>query len=63
MIRTLATIAALAFVLAVACLAGAFAIAGGPFTIDDDWHFHRSSLPLDNTCLPTAVRGVVRHAV
>jgi hypothetical protein len=63
MIRTLATIAALAFVLAVACLAGAFAIAGGPFTIDDEWRFHRASLPLDNTCLPTVIRGVVRHAV
>lgn len=28
---------------AVSCLAGAFAIAGGPFSIDDGWKFHRGS--------------------
>jgi hypothetical protein len=63
MIRTLATVAALAFVLAIGCLAGAFAIAGGPFTIDDDWHFHRGVMPIDNPCLPSVVRRMVQHQV
>ncbi len=46
MIRTLATIAALSFILAIACLASAFAIAGGPFSIDDNWRFHRDTTPI-----------------
>ena len=41
MIRTLALIAVVSFVLAIGCLAAAFAIAGGPFSIDDGWRFHR----------------------
>ncbi len=60
MIRTLATIAVLGFVLAVGCLAGAFAIAGGPFSIDDGWRFHRAALPVDNEGLPTVPRQMVR---
>jgi hypothetical protein len=63
MIRTLATIAALAFVLAIGCLAGAFAIAGGPFTIDDDWRFHRGVTPIDNPRLPSVTRVIVQHRV
>ena len=40
MIRTLLIIAAVSFVLAVGCLAGALAIAGGPFSIDENLRFH-----------------------
>ena len=40
MIRTLALVAIVSFVLAVGCFAGAIAIAGGPFSIDDGWRFH-----------------------
>jgi hypothetical protein len=47
MIRTLSTIAVLGFILAVACLAAAFAIAGGPFSIDEGWRFHRGATPVD----------------
>ena len=43
MIRTLAIITVMGFVLAFGCLASAFAIAGGPFSIDDKWNFHRAS--------------------
>jgi hypothetical protein len=43
MTRTLILIAIVSFVLAVGCFAGAFAIAGGPFSIDDGWRFHRLS--------------------
>ncbi len=63
MIRTLATVAGISFVLAVACMAGAFAIAGGPFYIDDAWRFHRDSLPIDNTALPSVSRATVQHSV
>ncbi len=42
MIRTLVLIAIAGFVLSVACFAGALAIAGGPFSIDDKGHFHRA---------------------
>lgn len=41
MTRTLVLIAIVGFVLAVACFAGAFAIVGGPFSIDEEGHFHR----------------------
>jgi hypothetical protein len=34
MIRTLLTIAAVSFVLFIGCVAGAFALAGGPFSIE-----------------------------
>ena len=43
MIRTLIIIAAVSFTLCVACLAGSFAIAGGPFFIDDHWRFHHTT--------------------
>ncbi len=43
MIRTLALVAAVSFVLAVGCFAGAFAIAGGPFYIDDGFRFHHTT--------------------
>jgi hypothetical protein len=43
MIRTLALVAAVSFVLAVGCFAGAFAIAGGRFYIDDGMTFHHTS--------------------
>jgi hypothetical protein len=42
MIRTLALVAAVGFVLSLTCLTAAFAIAGGPFHIDHDLRFHRS---------------------
>ena len=42
MIRTLLLVAAVSFVLTVGFFAGAFAIAGGPFSIDDTWRFHRA---------------------
>lgn len=54
MIRTLAIIALVDFVLAVACLAGAFAIAGGPFSIDDHLRFHRETWSQDR---PAPVRA------
>lgn len=41
MIRTLVLVAVVSFVLAVGCIAGAFAIVGGPFNIDDGLRFHR----------------------
>jgi hypothetical protein len=63
MIRTLATLAGLSFILAVACFAGAVAIAGGPFNIDENLRFHRVATPIDNPCLPTVTRELVRHAV
>lgn len=57
MIRTLAIIAAVGFVLAVSCLAGAFAIAGGPFSIDDGWRFHRGSWSGDAGAAGAGARG------
>jgi hypothetical protein len=60
MIRTLAIIAAVGFVLAVSCLAGAFAIAGGPFSIDDGWRFHRGSWS-GETATPAGVRAPGRE--
>ena len=44
MIRTLLLVAAVSFVLTIGFFAGAFAIAGGPFSIDDGWRFHRTNL-------------------
>jgi hypothetical protein len=41
-IRTLLLIAAVSFVLAIGFFAGAMAIVGGPFYIDDGWHFRRT---------------------
>ncbi len=43
MIRTLAIVAVVGFVVCIVSLASAFAIAGGPFTIDDSLRFHHSS--------------------
>ena len=47
MIRTLVILAVVSFALSIGCLAAAFAIAGGPFYIDDSWRFHRSNLDID----------------
>jgi hypothetical protein len=46
-IRTLVILAVVSFVLSIGCLAAAFAIAGGPFTIDDDWRFHHGTWDID----------------
>jgi len=43
MIRTLAIIAAVSFTLALGCFAGAFAIAGGPFSIGPGLRFHHET--------------------
>ncbi len=40
MIRTLVFIALVSFVLAMGSIAGALAIVGGPFSIDNTWRFH-----------------------
>jgi hypothetical protein len=40
MIRTLLLVSAVSFVLAIGFFAGAFAVAGGPFSIDQAWRFH-----------------------
>ena len=42
MIRTLLLVAAVSFVLAIGFFAGAMAVVGGPFYIDDGWRFRRS---------------------
>ncbi len=47
MIRTLLLISAVSFVLAIGFFAGAFAIAGGPFSIDHGWHVHISDWGAD----------------
>ena len=44
MIRTLLLVAAVSFVLAIGFFAGAIAIVGGPFYLDDGWHFRRTYL-------------------
>jgi len=54
MIRTLALIAVVGFVLSVTCLATAFAIAGGPFSIDDGWRFHRGAWSVELSDPPSA---------
>jgi|GEM_PF-5001449 len=43
MTRTLTLVAIVGFVLALACFAGALAIVGGPFSIDDGWRFHHET--------------------
>ncbi len=63
MIRTLATIAAVSFLLAIACFGGAFAIAGGPFHIDDGWRFHHGHWGIDdedegNVVAPTSNQAI-----
>ena len=47
MIRTLLLVSAVSFVLAIGFFAGAFAVAGGPFNIDDHWNFHLSDWSSD----------------
>jgi hypothetical protein len=47
MIRTLAIMAAVSFALAIGCFAGAFAIAGGPFSIDENWRYHADNVSVD----------------
>ncbi len=63
MIRTLSIIAVVSFVLCVVSLAGAVAVAGGPFSIGDDWRFHRTTLPLDDTDLPSVPMKTLRGQV
>ena len=58
MIRTLLLIAAVSFVLAIGFFAGAMAIVGGPFYLDDGWHFRRtyvSDLDIDVEHKPPTV--------
>ena len=43
MIRTLFVLAGVGLVVAVICFVAAFAIVGGPFYIDDDGRFHRTT--------------------
>lgn len=47
MIRTLVILAVVSFVLSIGCLAAAFAIAGGPFYIDEGLRFHRDAVDID----------------
>ena len=49
MIRTLVILAVVSFVLSIGCLAAAFAIAGGPFYLDDGWRFHHGDWNIDIT--------------
>jgi hypothetical protein len=43
-IRTLLLVSAVSFVLAIGFLAGAIAIVGGPFYLDDGWRFRRADV-------------------
>jgi len=43
-IRTLLLVAAVSFVLAIGFFAGAMAIVGGPFYIDDGWRFRHADV-------------------
>lgn len=43
MIRTLFVLAGVGLVVAMICFVAAFAIVGGPFYIDDDGRFHRTT--------------------
>jgi hypothetical protein len=47
MIRTLVILTVVSFVLSIGCLAAAFAIAGGPFYIDQDFRYHRDGWDID----------------
>ncbi|HLZ83395.1 MAG TPA: hypothetical protein VKQ54_07480 [Caulobacteraceae bacterium] len=47
MIRTLVILAVVSFMLSIGCIAAAFAIAGGPFNIDDGWRYHRGDWNID----------------
>lgn len=61
MIRTLAVMAAISFVLSLVCFSAAFAIAGGPFSIDDGWRFHRgewNSIDLSAADTPSSPKVV-----
>ena len=62
MTRTLIVLAAVSFLFAVAALSAAFAIAGGPFSIDDRWTFHRwgESHPVSTIADPRAPAPVGR---
>jgi hypothetical protein len=58
-IRTLLLVSAVSFVLAIGFFAGAIAIVGGPFYLDDGWRFRRTSLTdLDVDHHPPAVISV-----
>jgi hypothetical protein len=55
-IRTLVILAIVSFLLSVGCLAGAFAIAGGPFYIDPGFQFHRDTWNIDISAVDTSGR-------
>ena len=57
MIRTLVILAVVSFVLSIGCLAGAFAIAGGPFYIDPDLRFHHDTWDIDLTANDRGAAG------
>ena len=62
MIRTLAIITAVGFVLAIICFSGAVAVAGGPFWIGEGWRFHRSTwteTPAAAAARPDSTPGAV----
>ena len=64
MIRTLIILAVVSFVLSIGCLAAAFAIAGGPFYVDDDWRFHHGAWDIDlsaNDSGPGALKAAYRQ--
>jgi hypothetical protein len=52
MIRTLVIVAAVSFVLAVGCLAGALAMAGGPFYFDHHLNYHPGALDVEYIAPP-----------
>lgn len=60
MIRTLFVLAGVGLVVAVVCFAAAFAIVGGPFYIDDDGRFHRTTWS-DVSIERTAPRAIETH--
>ena len=63
MIRTLLLVAAVSFVLAIGFFAGAIAIVGGPFYVDDGWHVRRTDLTdLDVEHRPPTVIKVTADA-
>ncbi len=59
MIRVLVIVAVVSFVLAVGCLGGAFALVGGPFSIDDHMRFHRDEVSASAPGSDTTIRPVV----
>jgi len=60
MIRVLVIVAIVSFMLAVGCFAVAFALAGGPFSIDDHWRFHRQDVAASTVGPEAMIAPVVR---